>query len=308
MNSSVVEVHELRKTYGSTVAVDGVSFQVEEDEIFGIVGPNGAGKTTTIECLEGLRRPDAGVVRVLGRDPARERRALAPEMGVQLQESALPDRLRVGEAVALFAALYPRSLDQRELLSQLGLAEQYRTPFAKLSGGQKQRLFLALALVHDPRVLFLDELSTGLDPHGRRTVWELVRSIRSRGKTILLSTHLMEEAEALCDRVAVFHQGRIVALDSPSRLIARFAGSLRVSVKIASGSSLPPLASLPGVRSVQHQDETLVVHAEDDRAVASVVRTLVEHGVPLRELRVSSGRLEDAYLALTGTPLTREEQ
>ncbi len=307
MSSPVIDVQDLRKTYGSTVAVDGVTFQVEEGEIFGIVGPNGAGKTTTIECLEGLRRPDGGSVRVLGRDPARERRQLAVHIGVQLQESALPERLRVGEALALFASLYPRSLDQRELLVQLGLADQVRTPFAKLSGGQKQRLFLALALVHDPTVLFLDELTTGLDPHGRRTVWELIRAIRARGKTILLSTHLMEEAEALCDRVAVFHRGRIVALDSPSRLIARTVGSLLVTLRIPDGSPVPPLSAIPGVRGVEHRDETLTVYAEDDRAVAAVVQRLVEQGVPLRELRVSSGRLEDAYLTLTGTPLVREE-
>jgi len=305
--STVVEVHDLRKTYGTTVAVDGVCFAVEEGEIFGIVGPNGAGKTTTIECLEGLRRPDAGTVRVLGHDPWHARRTLAQEIGVQLQESALPDRLRVGEALALFAALYPRARDRHELLHQLGLAERVRTPFAKLSGGEKQRLFLALALVHDPRVLFLDELSTGLDPHGRHAVWELIRATRARGKTIILSTHLMEEAEALCDRVAVFHRGRIVALDSPSRLIARVVGSLRLSLRIPDRIPLPPLETVPGVRAVHRQNETLVVHASDDRAVAAVVQALVTHGVPLRELRVSSGRLEDAYLALTGTTVTREE-
>ncbi len=304
--STVVEVLHLRKTYGSVVAVNDVSFQVEEGEIFGIVGPNGAGKTTTIECLEGIRRPDAGVIRVLGRDPWHERRQLATEIGVQLQDSALPDRLHVGEALSLFAALYPRSHNPRHLLAQLGLADYLHTPIAKLSGGQKQRLFLALALVHDPRILFLDELTTGLDPHARHLVWELIRSIRARGKTILLSTHLMEEAEALCDRVAVFSRGQIVALDTPSRLIARVVGGLRISLHFPTGTSIPSLSHLPGVRSVRTENETLTVHADDDRAVAAVVQALVQSGVPLRELRVSSGRLEDAYLALTA--MSAQEQ
>lgn len=306
--SVIIEVSELRKIYGSVVAVDNVSFTVEEGEIFGIVGPNGAGKTTTIECLEGLRRPDAGTVRVFGLDPWRQRRRLAADIGVQLQESALPDRLRVGEAVSLFAALYPNSLDPYQLLAQLGLIDQVHTPFAALSGGQKQRLFLALALVHDPRLLFLDELTTGLDPHARRTVWDLIRSVRARGKTILLSTHLMEEAEELCDRIAVFHQGRIVALDTPSRLIARVVGGLRIVLRIPDGTPLPPLGQLPGVRSVEIRDQTLLVRADDDRVVATVVQALVQHGIPLRELRVSSGRLEDAYLVLTGSALSRPEQ
>jgi len=306
--SVIIEVSELRKIYGSVVAVDNVSFTVEEGEIFGIVGPNGAGKTTTIECLEGLRRPDAGTVRVFGLDPWRQRRRLAADIGVQLQESALPDRLRVGEAVSLFAALYPNSLDPYQLLAQLGLIDQVHIPFAALSGGQKQRLFLALALVHDPRLLFLDELTTGLDPHARRTVWDLIRSVRARGKTILLSTHLMEEAEELCDRIAVFHQGRIVALDTPSRLIARVVGGLRIVLRIPDGTPLPPLGQLPGVRGVEIRDQTLLVRADDDRVVATVVQALVQHGIPLRELRVSSGRLEDAYLVLTGSALSRPEQ
>ncbi len=306
--SVIIEVSELRKIYGSVVAVDNVSFTVEEGEIFGIVGPNGAGKTTTIECLEGLRRPDAGTVRVFGLDPWRQRRRLAADIGVQLQESALPDRLRVGEAVSLFAALYPNSLDPYQLLAQLGLIDQVHIPFAALSGGQKQRLFLALALVHDPRLLFLDELTTGLDPHARRTVWDLIRSVRARGKTILLSTHLMEEAEELCDRIAVFHQGQIVALDTPSRLIARVVGGLRIVLRIPDGTPLPPLGQLPGVRSVEIRDQTLLVRADDDRVVATVVQALVQHGIPLRELRVSSGRLEDAYLVLTGSALSRPEQ
>lgn len=226
---------------------------------------------------------------------------------MQLQESALPDRLRVGEALALFAALYPRSPDQHELLSQLGLPDQIHTPFAKLSGGPKQRLFLVLALVHDPRVLFLDELTTGLDPHARRLVWELIRTIRNRGKTILPGTDLIEEAKALCDRVAVFFHGQIVARDTPSRLIAH-VGEPHISLRLPRATSLPPLLQLPGIRTVETHNETLTNRAEDDRAVAAVVQALVQVGVPLRELRVTRGRHKDAYLALTGAVAPREDR
>src|SRR5512137_1789333 len=198
---TIVKVEGLRKTYGATVAVDGVSFNVPEGEIFGMVGPNGAGKTTTIECLEGLRKPDAGTVRVLGVDPQREGQTLRLRTGMQLQQSNLPDRMKVWEALDLYASFYPRAADWNELLSQLGLEEKRSTPFSKLSGGQKQRLFIALALLPDPQLVFLDELTTGLDPQARHVIWDLVRDLRSKGKTILLTTHYMEEAERLCDRV-----------------------------------------------------------------------------------------------------------
>ncbi|HSN73646.1 MAG TPA: ABC transporter ATP-binding protein, partial [Anaerolineae bacterium] len=215
----VIEVCNLRKVYGTVIAVDGVSFEVGAGEIFGIVGPNGAGKTTTIECIEGLRRPDDGSVRLLGMDPLAQRQAVAQRIGVQLQESTLPPRLRAGEALALFGSFYQRQADADELLELLGLAEKRSAAFAKLSGGQKQRLFIALALINQPQVVFFDELTTGLDPQARRAMWDLVRQVRERGCTVVLTTHFMEEAERLCDRVAIFDHGRIVALDTPEALI-----------------------------------------------------------------------------------------
>ena len=225
---SVVEVRELRKAYGRIVAVDGISFSVAENEVFGLVGPNGAGKTTTIECLEGLRNRDAGEVSVLGLDPSSAGADLRRRIGVQLQESSLFDRIRVQEALDLFASFYPQPIDWRPLVAQLGLGERLKAPFVKLSGGQKQRLFIALALVNDPELVFLDELSTGLDPQARRTMWDLVRSLRDKGKTVFLSTHFMEEAERLCDRVAIMDHGKIVALDTPENLISGLGVETRV--------------------------------------------------------------------------------
>ena len=225
---SAVEVNKLHKSYGPIVAVDSISFSVTANEIFGLVGPNGAGKTTTIECLEGLRTRDAGEVRVLGLDPRHDGVDLRHRIGIQLQESSLFDRIRVKEALDLFAAFYRNPIDWRPLIDQLGLGDRLKTPFAKLSGGQKQRLFIALALVGDPELVFLDELSTGLDPQARRTMWDLVRSLRDEGKTIFLSTHFMEEAERLCDRVAIIDHGKIVALDTPEKLIRGLGVDTRV--------------------------------------------------------------------------------
>src|SRR5512143_2805314 len=217
--NAIVQVGGLRKTYGTSVAVDEVSFEVQEGEIFGMVGPNGAGKTTIIECLEGLRKPSDGTLRVLGVDPVQENQVIRERVGMQLQQSNLPDRMKVWEALDLYASFYPQTVDWRVLISQLGLDEKRNTPFAKLSGGQKQRLFLALALLPDPQLVFLDELTTGLDPQGRHAIWDLVREVRARGKTVLLTTHFMEEAERLCDRVAILDHGKIVALDTPAGLI-----------------------------------------------------------------------------------------
>src|SRR4030042_5282486 len=233
----IVQVEGLRKIYGATVAVDEISFEVGEGEIFGRVGPNGAGKTTTIECLEGLRRPDAGKVRVLGVDPQRESQTLREHTGMQLQQSNLPDRMRVWEALDLYASFYPKSVDWNELLSQLGLEEKRNSAFSKLSGGQKQRLFIALALLPDPQLVFLDELTTGLDPQARHAIWDLVREVRTKGKTVLLTTHFMEEAERLCDRVALLDRGRIVALDTPANLIHNLKAEERVIFSLAGGLS-----------------------------------------------------------------------
>src|SRR5215213_1574738 len=217
---AVIEVSGFRKTYKSFVAVDDVSFKVYDGEIFGLIGPNGAGKTTTMECVEGLRTPDSGRISVLGLDPFHDIRSLQNRIGVQLQEAQLQKRIKVKEAVHLCASLYQRpASDGDRLLEQLGLADKRNSWFMTLSGGQKQRLFIALALINDPEVVFLDELTTGLDPQARRAIWDLVQDIRSRGKTVFLTTHLMEEAERLCDRVAIIEHGRIIDMGTPDGLV-----------------------------------------------------------------------------------------
>src|SRR5438874_10759425 len=221
IHQPAIHVAAIRKTYGRTVAVDGVSFDVERGEIFGLIGPNGAGKTTAMECIEGLRTADRGVISVLGLDPRRHVYALQERIGVQLQEAQLQKRIKVWEAVALWASLYRKPVDGDHLIEQLGLSDKRNAWFMTLSGGQKQRLFIALALINDPELVFLDELTTGLDPQARRAIWVLVRGIRERGKTVFLTTHLMEEAERLCDRVAIIDHGRIVDLGSPGELVRR---------------------------------------------------------------------------------------
>jgi len=297
-----IAVQELRKNYGALCAVDGISFQVDEGEIFGMVGPNGAGKTTTIECVEGLRRPDGGEVRVLGLDPQRDGRALRRIIGVQLQECALPDRLRVGEALALFASFYENPLPPRTLLEELGLADKVRTPFAQLSGGQKQRLFIALALVGNPRIVFLDELTTGLDPQARRAMWGLVQQVRERGKTVFLTTHYMEEAERLCDRVLIIDHGRIVALDTPENLIRSLGAESRVVLTCqgATDQVLEALRAQAGVTRVERSGEQVIVYGRGEGLVATVVNTLNAAGQPFRDLRTEQPNLEDVFLTLTG--------
>ena len=220
MTNNVIEVRNLRKTYKNTVAVDGVSFDVKRGEIFCIVGPNGAGKTTTVECMEGHRTPDSGTVSVLGCNPANDNGPLRQRIGVQLQESALPDRIKVWEALDMFASFYDNPVDWKDMLRALDLTDKRKTYFTKLSGGQKQRLFVALALINDPELVFLDELTTGLDPHARKSIWKMIENIRERGRTVVLTTHFMDEAERLADRVAIMQAGQIVALDTPMALVA----------------------------------------------------------------------------------------
>lgn len=300
---SVVEVRELRKAYGPIVAVDGISFSVAENEVFGLVGPNGAGKTTTIECLEGLRDRDGGEVSVLGLDPGDAGAGLRRRIGVQLQESSLFDRIRVQEALDLFASFYPQSIDWRPLIAQLGLGERLKAPFVKLSGGQKQRLFIALALVNDPELVFLDELSTGLDPQARRTMWDLVRSLRDKGKTVFLSTHFMEEAERLCDRVAIMDQGKIVALDTPENLIGGLGVETRVVFTVEDTIDAKQLESLANVTRVEASGDRVIVHGQGDRLVSEVVRSVEDHGWRFRDLRSEQPTLDDVFLALTGRAL-----
>jgi len=300
---SIVQVQGLRKTYGATVAVDDVSFEVREGEIFGMVGPNGAGKTTTIECLEGLRKPDQGTIRVLGVDAQREGQILRERTGMQLQQSNLPERMRVWEALDLYASFYPKAADWKKLLAQLGLEEKRNAPFSKLSGGQKQRLFIALALLPDPQLVFLDELTTGLDPQARHAIWDLVRDVRAKGKTVLLTTHFMEEAERLCDRVAILDHGRIVALDTPAALIRGLGVEERVVFNLDGTLPAGFEKALSGAVRLEVQGERVVVHGKNGRKVplvSEVVSLLTGQGVPFRDLRTEQPTLEDVFLSLTG--------
>ena len=303
---TVISVDNLYKSYRDTRAVDGISFQVEGGEIFGMVGPNGAGKTTTIECLEGLRVPDGGEIRVLGLDPVSQERQLRPLLGIQLQEAHLPDNLKVWEALDMYASFYERHVNWQVLLEELGLGDKRKTAFGKLSGGQKQRLFIALALLHDPELVFLDELTTGLDPHARRAIWDLVRDVKGRGKTVFLTTHYMEEAENLCDRVAILDSGRIAALDTPARLIQNLEISERVCFRSGADRSAAVLQGLPGVKRVERQGEQTVVFGQSNGSgpiVTAVVNTLTGEGLSFSDLRTDNPDLEDVFLSLTGRQL-----
>ncbi len=297
---NVVALDNLRKSYGDLRAVDGVSFEVRRGEIFGMVGPNGAGKTTTIECLEGLRQPSEGSARVLDLDPQRDGFELRERIGVQLQQSALPDRLKVREVLDLFTAFYRHPVDWRPILDELGLGEKAGAPFAKLSGGQKQRLFIALALVNDPEIVFLDELTTGLDPQARRAMWDLVKSIRERGKTVFLTTHYMEEAEELCDRVAVMDHGRIVALDTPQNLIASLGAEHRVVFSVDGPIDLDSFRTIQGVTQVERTGTRIIIFGRDDDLVVRVVMALAAAKIRFRDLRTEQPNLEDVFLSLTG--------
>jgi ABC-2 type transport system ATP-binding protein len=299
---TVIEVTGLRKRYGATVAVDGISFAVRAGEILGIVGPNGAGKTTTVECLEGLRRPDAGQVRVLGLDPGRQGAELRQRIGVQLQQAALPDRLKVWEALDLYTSFYRNPADWRRLLEEWGLEPKRDAAFADLSGGQRQRLFIALALVGRPEVVFLDELTTGLDPQARRATWELVRQVRANGATVVLVTHFMEEAEVLCDRVAIVDQGRVVALDTPGALVRGLRAGQRLRFRPLGPFDPDSLRTQPGVERVDRDGDQVVVTG-DGPLLATVATALAERAVPVADLRTEEASLEDAFLALTGRAL-----
>jgi ABC-2 type transport system ATP-binding protein len=294
---SVIEVDNLRKRYGSHVAVADVSFQVAQGEIFGLLGRNGAGKTTTVECLQGLRRADGGRVRVLGLDPQRHTQQLRRRIGCQLQEAALPDRLKVWEALDLFASLAPGGSDWRVLLDQWGLTGKRTASFAGLSGGQRQRLFVALALVNDPEVVFLDELTQGLDPAARRVAWGLIRAIQDRGAAVVLVTHYMDEAEQLCDRIAVVDGGRMVATDTPQGLITRFGGPVRISFT-ADGHDVGFLEGVAQVQAVRRRGDR--IEAEGTGPVLALVAAkLVSHGLVPADLRVEQPTLEDVFLRLT---------
>lgn len=296
---AIIEVEDLVKRYGDHTAVDGVGFAVEQGEIFGILGPNGAGKTTTVECVEGLRVPDGGTIRVCGLDPRRESGELRQSLGAQLQESELPDKLKVREALELYASFYRDPADWRELLTTLDLTDKIDTQYRRLSGGQKQRLSIALALIGNPRVAVLDELTTGLDPQARRDAWDLIERVRDRGVTILLVTHFMEEAERLCDRLAVIDSGRVVALDTPAGLVARVDDRQRIRFRPSAPLDHSVLTALPEVTSVERSGDQLVVTGTGNVLLA-VTTVLARNQVTAASLRVEQASLDDAFVALTG--------
>jgi ABC-2 type transport system ATP-binding protein len=300
---TVIDVDRLQKRYGDTVAVRDVSFSVERGEIFGILGPNGAGKTTTVECIAGLRTPDGGAITVLGRDPrAADLRSL---VGVQLQESQLPEKMTAGEALELYSAFYPEPADRHRLADELGLAGKLRTRFGKLSGGQKQRLSIALALIGNPSIAILDELTTGLDPQARRDTWDLVESVRDRGVTVLLVTHFMEEAERLCDRVALIDAGTVVALDTPAGLIAGVSAEQRIRFRPSVPLDDALLTGLAEVREVRRHGTQLEVIGEGN-VLHAVTATLAAHQIIANDLRVEQASLDDAFVRLTGRATTGE--
>jgi ABC-2 type transport system ATP-binding protein len=294
----IVEIEHLRKTYGSTVAVADVSFSVNEGEIFGVLGPNGAGKTTIVECISGLRTPDAGTIRVLGVDPQRDRESVRQWVGVQLQEGTLRPKLTVGELVDLFASFYERPADVHELLEMLGLNEKRHDYYKRLSGGQQQRLSIALALVGNPRIAILDELTTGLDPQARRDTWELIERVRDRGVSVLLVTHFMDEAERLCDRVAVIDDGRVIALDSPTGLAAREGGGSHLRFRPSRPFDDHLLSTLTEVTQIQHEGPRVVVSGTGD-LLNRVVHAMSAEGIEVLDAQLESATLEDAYLRLT---------
>ncbi|WP_430780114.1 ABC transporter ATP-binding protein [Actinoplanes sp. G11-F43] len=294
---TVIEVENLAKRYGETVAVRDVSFHVEPGEIFGILGPNGAGKTTTVECVSGLRTPDAGRITVLGR-PAGDL-ALRTRIGVQLQESELQDKITVREALELYSSFYPDPADWRALAGDLGLTAKLKTRFGKLSGGQKQRLSIALALIGNPEIAILDELTTGLDPQARRDTWELISGIRDRGVTLILVTHFMEEAERLCDRIVVIDKGAVAALDTPAGLIQRAGDQQKIRFRPSVPIEDELLTSLPEVRELRRQGSRIEVTGTGN-LLNAVVSVLARNGVTAAELTLEQSTLDDAFVHLTG--------
>jgi ABC-2 type transport system ATP-binding protein len=296
----VIQVSHIRKSYGATVAVSDVSFDVCEGEVFGLIGPNGAGKTTTMECVEGVRRPDAGRISIMGMDPFRDVYEVQNRIGVQLQQAQLQKRIKVWEAVDLWASLYPKPLDGNLLLEQLGLSDKRNAWFMTLSGGQKQRLFIALALINDPEIVFLDELTTGLDPQSRRAIWDLVRGIRDRGKTVFLTTHLMEEAERLCDRVAIIEYGKIIDIGSPKALVGRHCPARTVVLATADSLAEERLRAIPQVESVMRQDSHFTLQGRGDDFVSEVIQCLSENRIRVTDFSTVLPTLEDVFLKLTG--------
>lgn len=304
MTAPIIEVHNLTKHYGPVHALRGVSFEVQEGEVFGLLGPNGAGKTSTVEILEGLRPADGGIVSVCGLDPQSPGSSFKQEIGAVLQATALPDKLRVAEALSMFASFYKRRRDPAALLKRFGLEEKRNTFYSQLSGGQKQRLALAMSLVNDPRVLFLDEPTAGLDPQVRREIYTIIEELKKERKTILLTTHYIEEAEKLCDRVAIVDQGRVIAQGTPRELKQRSAGTTRIELRLARPESDGALRQLEGVADCHASDGAYVVHSTRvPQTIVSLVKYLEAHGNELSSLDIAAPSLEDVFLELTGRSL-----
>jgi ABC-2 type transport system ATP-binding protein len=294
--NEVVSVEHLRVRYGDTLAVDEISLSINRGEIYGILGPNGAGKTTTVECIGGLRKPESGSISVLGLDVRTHAAELHDRVGIQLQSSELPDKLQVGEALELFASFYPNPVEPDQLLHDLGLEEKRDSRYTNLSGGQKQRLSIALALIGRPELAILDELTTGLDPQSRRETWKLIEGIRDQGVTVILVTHFMEEAEYLCDRVALIHHGRVRAIDTPANLGAGLGQ--KVSFRTSETLDLDELRALSEIREVHQQGDRIVIEGGGD-VVAAVMALLVRERVIPEQTRVEQSTLDDAFVALT---------
>ena len=297
---AVIEVENLRKSYGKLEAVKGIDLQVEEGEIFGIVGPNGAGKTTTVECIEGIKDYDSGSIKVLGLDPIKESKKLKQHIGIQLQEGMLPDRIKVWEALDLYASLFKKSVNWKELLAELDLEEKSDAYFDNLSGGQKQRLSIAMSLVNDPQVVFFDELTTGLDPQARRSIWDLVKRVQQKGKTVILVTHFMEEAERLCDRIAIIDQGKVIALDSPKKLIRELKTGVHINFTSETDNIESLLQSLDNVQEVLVQRRNYSIYANHIKAIADVINLLVEKEILFYDFTIQQPNLEDVFINLTG--------
>jgi len=304
MASSVLQVENLTKRYGDVEALRGVSFAVEEGEVFGLLGPNGAGKTTTVEILEGLRTPDAGRASVCGLDPQRDAEALKHEIGASLHATSLPDKMRVSAALWLFASFYKRRRNPEELLKRFGLEEKRNSFYGQLSGGQKQRLALAMALVNDPRVLFFDEPTAGLDPQVRREIYDVIEELRRDKRTVLLTTHYIEEAERLCDRVAIVDYGKVIALGTPRELKARSANTTRIEVRLAKPASSGILQKLDGVVDAREVDGSHVLHCQrPPQAIVALVKHLEAEGNELVSLEIATPSLEDVFIEVTGRRL-----
>jgi len=299
-----LEVQRLSKRYGDLVAVDEISFGVGQGELFGILGPNGAGKTTTLEMIEGLRRPDAGLITILGQDALRQRRRVQERIGVQLQAQALWPDLTVAETLRLFAALYPRRLPLGRLLDRFALRDKAGSLVKHLSGGQKQRLAVATALVNDPEIVFLDEPTTGLDPQARLSFWEIIAQMKEEGKTVILTTHYMEEAEALCERVAIMDHGRIIAQDSPRELVRSLEFENTIEAVLDGEIDVEKLSALAAVRSVGQGNGEFFLHTDDVAStLGALMRLSADDGFSVQNLQVRTATLEDVFISLTGRRL-----